>query len=63
MATADLELPRGVHEAARESFDGISMRMVTAYNVTNDQFLTRLDILYGYLWVRPEWAVVIADAL
>lgn len=30
MATADLELPRGVHEAAREAFDGISMRMVTA---------------------------------
>lgn len=30
MATADLELPRGVHEAAREAFDGVSMRMVTA---------------------------------
>jgi len=63
MATADLELPKGVHEAARDSFDGISMRMVTAYNVATDQFITRLDILYGYLWVRPEWAVVVADAL
>ena len=63
MATADLELPRGVHEAARESFDGISMRMVTAYNVSTDQFITRLDILYGYLFVRPEWACVVADAL
>jgi hypothetical protein len=63
MATADLELPKGVHEAAREAFDGISMRMVTAYNVSTDQFITRLDILYGYLWVRPEWAVVVADML
>jgi hypothetical protein len=63
MASADLELPRGVHEAARESFDGVSMRMVTAYNVGNDQFITRLDILYGYLWVRPEWACVVADIL
>lgn len=63
MATADLELPRGVHEAARESFDGVSMRMVTAYNVSTDQLITRLDILYGYLWVRPEWAVAVADAL
>ncbi|CAB4142309.1 Major capsid protein Gp5 [uncultured Caudovirales phage] len=63
MATADLEVPRGVHEAARESFDGISMRMVTAYSVGNDQFITRLDILYGYLWVRPEWACVVADIL
>lgn len=63
MATADLELPKGVHEAARESYDGVSMRMVTAYNVTTDQYITRLDILYGYLWVRPEWAVIVADAV
>jgi hypothetical protein len=63
MVTADLELPRGVHEAARETFDGTSLRMVTAYNVSTDQFITRLDILYGYQWVRPEWAVVVADAL
>lgn len=63
MATADLELPKGVHEAARESYDGISMRMVTAYNVSTDQFITRLDILYGYLWVRPEWACIVADAI
>lgn len=63
LVTADLELPRGVHEAAREVFDNTSMRMVTAYNVTTDQFITRLDILYGYKWVRPEWACVIPDAL
>ncbi len=63
MATADLELPRGVHEAAREAFDGVSMRMISAYNIVSDQFITRLDVLYGYLWVRPEWACVIADVV
>jgi hypothetical protein len=64
MATADLEMPtRGVQEAARETYDSISMRMVTAYNVSTDQWITRLDILYGYLWVRPEWAVVVADTM
>lgn len=63
LATADLELPRGVHEAAREQFDGVSMRMVSAYNIQTDQFITRLDTLYGYLWVRPEWAVAVADAV
>jgi hypothetical protein len=63
LATADLELPRGVHEAYRDSFDGISMRLVTAYNVTTDQFITRFDVLYGYQWLRPEWAVIVADAL
>lgn len=63
LATADLEMPRGVHEAAREAFDGVSMRMVTDYFIGTDQLITRLDILYGYLWIRPEWAVVVADRM
>jgi len=63
MATADLELPGGVHEAHREAFDGISIRMVTAYNITTDQFITRLDVLYGFLYVRPEWIVAVADSI
>ena len=63
LATADLELPKGVHEAAREANDSVAMRMVSAYNVQTDQFITRLDVLYGYLYVRPEWACVVADAI
>jgi hypothetical protein len=63
MATADLELPSGVHEAAREVYNGLSMRMVTGYQIGSDQMITRLDVLYGYRWVRPEWAVAIGDAL
>lgn len=61
MATADLELPRGVHEAYREAYDGVSMRMITAYDVTNDDFITRLDVLYGFTAVRPEWICGVAD--
>ena len=63
LATADLEMPKNVHEAARESFDGISMRMVTDYFIATDQLITRLDVLYGYLWIRPEWACVVADQI
>lgn len=63
LATADLEMPHNVHEAARESFDGVSMRMVTDYYIGNDQLITRLDVLYGYLWIRPEWACVVADVV
>lgn len=62
MATADLDKPGGVDMTGREQYDGISMRMVRAYDVYNDIFLSRLDILYGFAWPRPEWAVVIADA-
>lgn len=63
MATADMELPGGVHEAARESFDGISIRMLTDYVPTTDQYLTRLDVLYGFVFVRPEWAIVVPDII
>jgi hypothetical protein len=62
LATADLELPRGVHEASRQSWGGVSLRAVTQYNVMSDDFVTRLDILYGWAAPRPEWAVVLADA-
>jgi len=62
IATADLIMPeRGVVEAARESFDGVSMRMISDYTIGTDQFITRLDVLFGYLWVRPEWAVAVGD--
>lgn len=63
LATADLELPRGLHEAARETYDGVSIRMLSDYMIGTDQMITRLDVLYGYLWVRPEWACVVPDAL
>lgn len=60
-ATADLELPEGVAMAARETVDSLSMRMVSQYDIRTDVFFSRLDILYGYLWVRPEWVVAVAD--
>lgn len=64
LATADLELPRkGVVEAAREQYDGISLRMISAYDVTNDAFITRLDILYGWATVRGEWGCAVGDIL
>ena len=63
LATADLEMPKNVHEVARESFDGVSMRMVTDYFIGTDQLITRLDVLYGYRWIRPEWACIVADQI
>ena len=56
-ATADLELPQGVHFAAREVMDGISVRLVRQYDINNDNIPCRLDILYGYKEIRPEMAV------
>lgn len=55
-ATADLVMPKGVDFAAREVFDGISMRIVRAYDIVNDKFPCRLDVLYGYASLRPQLA-------
>ena len=55
--TADLVMPKGVDFAAREVLDGISVRVVRQYDINNDQFPCRIDILYGYKTVRPQLAV------
>ena len=55
-ATADLVMPDGVDWKARETFDGISMRMVRQYNISNDTFPCRLDVLYGYKTLRAQLA-------
>ena len=60
-ATADLVLPRGVDFAAREVLDGISMRIVRQYDIVNDKFPCRVDVLYGYKTVRAQLACRLAD--
>jgi hypothetical protein len=55
-ATVDLIKPQGVHFCAREVFDGISMRIIRAYDINNDNFPCRIDVVYGYKTIRPELA-------
>ena len=59
--SADLRMPRGVDFAAREVMDGISMRIVSDYDITNDKFPTRIDVLYGFKTLRPQLAVRFAN--
>lgn len=60
-ATADLVMPRGVDFGAREVLDGVSMRVVRQYDINNDKFPCRLDILYGYKTLRPQLACRLAN--
>lgn len=55
-ATADLVKPSGVDFAAREVYDGLSLRIVRQYAISSDTFPCRIDILYGYKAIRPEIA-------
>jgi hypothetical protein len=58
LATADLELPKGVHEAARatDPDSGLSLRIVTAYNINDNNMYTRIEVLAGIAVLRPELA-------
>lgn len=60
-ATADLVMPQGVDFAARESMDGISLRVVRQYSITDDKFPCRLDVLYGFKTIRAQLAARLAN--
>ena len=62
IVTADLVMPKGVDFSAREVMDGISMRIVRQYAVLSDKMVTRLDVLYGYKTIRPEFACRVATS-
>lgn len=36
--------------------DGISLRLVRLYDVQSEQFVCRMDVLYGMATLRPELA-------
>ena len=58
LGCADLLLPKGVDMAARVSDKqlGLSARMVRQYDITNDKFPCRFDVLYGWKTLYPELA-------
>jgi hypothetical protein len=53
---ADLELPRGTDQAYRARMDNMSMRIISDFDTINDRMLTRVDVLYGFVVARPEFA-------
>jgi hypothetical protein len=62
LATADLELPDGVHFAGRASDKelGLSLRVIRQYTINNDSIPTRVDVLYGWAPLYPELACRVA---
>lgn len=58
LGCADLPLPKGVDMAARavDPDSGLSIRMIRDYNISDDEIVTRLDILFGSVCVWPEYA-------
>lgn len=62
MGCAELPMPGGVDFAGRASSKelGLSIRIVRAYDINNDLFPCRMDVLYGFKSVYPELACRVA---
>lgn len=54
--TADLPLMSSSEKCVRKTYDGLSLRVWQDSDIRNDEMLTRIDILYGYAAIRPQWA-------
>lgn len=60
-ATVDLVMPNGVDFKAREVYDGISMRVIRAYDINTDNFPCRIDVHYGYTTLYEQLACRLAS--
>ena len=60
--TADLPIMDDAHKCVRHTMDNLAIRVWMASDIRNDELLCRLDILYGFAALRPEWACRIIGA-
>jgi hypothetical protein len=56
LVTVPLEMPDGAAFKARESHNGLSIRVVKDYDIDADEDIIRLDILYGKKAIYPDLA-------
>lgn len=59
--TAPLPLMGNEMTCTRKEQEGLSLRVWQAPDIINDRMLMRMDILYGFAALRPEWAVRITN--
>ena len=55
-ATAALPIMSSAEKCVVQTYDNLSLRVWQDGDIRNDELLTRIDILYGYKAIRPEWA-------
>lgn len=60
-AVADLPLHAGADRCVRQTHEGLSFRVWQDADIINDQEILRVDILYGWKVLRPDWAVRITS--
>lgn len=54
--TAELPVMADSVKCVTQTYDGMSIRVWQQSDIRNDELLTRIDMLYGYAAIRPQWA-------
>lgn len=60
--TADLPLPKKMEAAGSRTLDGINLRYIQGYDITNDRWISRFDILAGSGILYPEYGVRVPNS-
>lgn len=55
--TADMPLPKNMEAAGQRTLDGIRLRYIQGYDITNDRWQSRFDIIAGAGILYPEYGV------
>ena len=58
---ADLWVPNGVNMASKSTYEGVTLRMVSQYDINNDKAPVRFDVIFGSQVIRPELAVKLME--
>ena len=56
VVTMEMDVPNGMDMAHRSNYEGVSLRFVRGFDITNNKRICRFDMLAGFGVVRPEWA-------
>lgn len=56
MVSVPLVMPEAVELAAQETYKGVTVAIIRAFEVTKRRMITRIDFLGGFAATRPEWA-------
>jgi hypothetical protein len=59
--TADLPIMADAAKCVRRVKDGLALRVWQGSDIRNDELLMRIDILYGWKVLRPDWACRISN--
>ncbi len=57
LVTVPMDVPNGMDMAYQATYEGVTLRFVRGFDITNNRRISRFDILAGYGALRPEWAV------